>query len=220
MLTKYNWKMLEKHLKLPSERKYSGVYTDTDIAVLMNYGRSGINKYHHRLITHEPMFLNAIRLLIQYTSPACILEFGTLDGGLANYMSDVSKNLSEEIKIISFDIDTHGSSLNEAIDSVEIVQLDTFDIKQYALVNHELLTALPHPLVIIDDVGKNTIELFETMDPYLNKGDYLISCNTLNKDAHDELMEWAEGKYLVDTTFCDMFGENFIENPNGFLIKE
>ena len=92
--------MLEKHLKSSSERKFSGVYTDSDIAVLMNYGRVGGNKYKNRQIMHEPMFLNAMRMLIDHERPLYVMEFGTFDGGLSEYMSDIAKNIKHDIKII------------------------------------------------------------------------------------------------------------------------
>jgi cephalosporin hydroxylase len=211
--------MLEKHLKPSSERKFSGVYTDSDTAVLMNYGRVGGNKYKNRQIMHEPMFLNAMRVLIDHERPLYVMEFGTFDGGLSEYMSDIAKNIKHDIKIISYDIDFSRNVIQEPISDVELVQLDIFDIKNYLTVNHNMIANLEGPKFIIDDVGINTIELLEAIDPYLKKGDHFICCHTLNKNTHDGILNYIGDSYSVNTYACDMFGENFIENPNGFLVK-
>lgn len=211
--------MLEKHLKASNERKFSGVYTDSDIAVFMNYGRVGNNKYKNRQIMHEPMFLNALRTLIDFERPSYVVEFGTLDGGLSEYMSDTAKNFDHDMKIISYDIDFLGNSIQEPINNVELVQLDVYDIKNYLTIAHDMIAGLEGTKFVIDDIGINTIELLDAIDPYLKKGDHFICCHTLNKENHDKLMEYAENKYSVNIFACDMFGENFVENPNGFLVK-
>lgn len=211
--------MLDKHLKQPSERKYSGIYTDPNIGVLMNYGRVGVNRYNDRQIMHEPMFLNALRMLIDYERPSYVLEFGAFQGGLSAYMSDAAKNCDHQMKIISFDIDVyHSDSINQ-IDSVELVQLDVLDVKHYLTSSHEMIAGLQGKKFVIDDIGINTSELFFSIDPYLVPGDHYISCHTLDISTHDELLVAAEDEYLVNAMACDMFGENFVENPNGFLVK-
>ena len=211
--------MLEKHLKHPSERKYSGVYTDTDIGVLMNYGRVGANKYNDRQIMHEPMFLNALRTLIDYERPSYIFEFGVFKGGLSQFMSDAAKNCGHQMKIISFDIDIYNSDSINKIDDVELVQLDVLDIKHYLTMSHEIIANLEGTKFVIDDIGVNSLFLLDTIDPYLSKNDHFICCHTLNKEIHDQILDYASDKYSVNTLSCDMFGENFIENPNGFLVK-
>lgn len=212
--------MLEKHLKPPSERKYSGPYTDQDIALLMNYGRVGANYYDGRQIMHEPMFLNAIRTLIEYEQPSYILEFGTFRGGLAAFMSDAAKNSGNDTKVMSFDIDVNDRDIQRPIDGVEVIQLDVLDIEHYLTTNHEMMTSLVGKKFIIDDIGINTVELLKSLEPYLNSGDHFISCHTLNKENHDALLDYSNDLYEVNVLACDMFGENFIENPNGFLVKK
>jgi len=212
--------MLEKHLKPPSERKYSGLYTDHDIAVLMNYGRVGANYYDGRQIMHEPMFLNAIRTVVEYEQPSYILEFGTFQGGLAAFMSNIAKNSGYSMKVMSFDIDINDRDAQRPIDGVEIVQLDVLDISHYLTTNHEMITSLVGKKFVIDDIGINTVELLKSLEPYLNSGDHFISCHTLNKENHDALLDYSNDLYEVNVLACDMFGENFIENPNGFLVKK
>ena len=212
--------MLEKHLKPPSERKYSGPYIDQDIAVLMNYGRVSGNYYDGRQIMHEPMFLNALRTLIEYERPSYILEFGTFQGGLAAFMSDAAKNCGHSMKIISFDIDVNDRNTHRPIEGVEVVQLDVLDVKHYLTTNHDIMASLVGKKFIIDDIGVNTVELLESFEPHLSVGDHFISCHTLNKDNHDALLDYLDESYAVNVLACDMFGENFVENPNGFLVKQ
>lgn len=212
--------MLEKHLKSINERKYSGVYTDQDISVLMNYGRVGSNRYMNRQLMHEPMFLNALRILIDHERPEYVFELGTFHGGLSAYMSDVAKNCGHTMKIISFDIDVYGNEINQSIDGVEIVQLDVLDIKHYLTSNHDIIANMSGVKLVIDDIGVNSAELLDLINPYMNEGDHFVCCHTINVATHDSLMECASGSYSVNTLACDMFGENFIENPNGFLVKK
>jgi cephalosporin hydroxylase len=212
--------MLEKHLKPPSERKYSGPYIDQDIAVLMNYGRVSGNYYDGRQIMHEPMFLNALRTIIEYERPSYILEFGTLQGGLAAFMSDAAKNCGHSMKVISFDIDVNDRNTQRPIDAVEIVQLDVLDISHYLTTNHEMITSLVGKKLVIDDIGINTVDLLKSFESHLNTGDHFICCHTLNQENHDALLDYSNESYWVNALACDMFGENFIENPNGFLVKK
>lgn len=211
--------MLEKHLKSPSERKYSGVYTDPDIGVVMKYGRVGMNKYKDRQIMHEPMFLNAIRTLIDYERPNYIFEFGAFQGGLTSFMSDASLIHGHHVQIMSFDWDLREQPNYVAIPNAEFVRLDVFDVDTYLAENHQFFADINGCVMVIDDIGVNTTHLLDSFDKYLNSGDHFICCHTLDKDIHDSLMSAAEDKYAVNTLACDAFGENFIENPNGFLVK-
>lgn len=186
----------------------------------MNYGRVGANHYDGRQIMHEPMFLNALRTIIEYERPSYILEFGTLQGGLAAFMSDAAKNCGHSMKVISFDIDVNDRNTQRPIDGVEVVQLDVLDVKHYLTTNHEMITSLVGKKFVIDDIGINTVDLLKSFEPHLNSGDHFICCHTLNQENHDALLDYSNESYWVNALACDMFGENFIENPNGFLVKK
>ena len=97
--------MMDKYLRPPGERKYSGIYTDPEVALLMKYGRVGVNKYKGRQLMHEPMFLNALRMLIDYERPSHVLEFGSFQGGLTSFMSDSAMMHGHNMSITSFDWD-------------------------------------------------------------------------------------------------------------------
>lgn len=210
---------MEKHLKPPSERKYSGIYTDPDIGVVMNYGRVGVNRYKDRQIMHEPMFLNAIRTLIDYERPNYIFEFGSFQGGLTSFMSDASLIHGHHVQITSFDWDLREQPNQIAIPNAEFVRLDVFDVNTYLAENEQFLSDITGCIMVIDDIGINTTHLLNSFDAYLKKGDHFVCCHTLDEAVHDSLMLAAEDKYLVNTMACDAFGENFVENPNGFLVK-
>jgi cephalosporin hydroxylase len=135
-------------------------------------------------------------------------------------MSDAAKNCGHSMKVISFDIDVNDRNTQRPIDGVEVVQLDVLDVKHYLTTNHDVMASLAGKKFIIDDIGINTVELLESFEPYLSVGDHFISCHTLNKDNHDALLDYANESYVVNVLACDMFGENFIENPNGFLVKK
>ena len=161
--------------------------------------------------------MNALRLLICDLRPSHIIEFGTFEGGLTSFMSDVAASINSETRIISYDIDV--IKIVQQINNAEIVQLDIHQIEQYLRQNHDMIVALTGPKIIIDDIGEDSARLLSVLDPYVNPGDYFVSCGTLNEELHRSLMDAAADEYAIDTYYCDMFGENFIENPNGFLVK-
>lgn len=209
------------HLKHFGDRMFELPYDirDEHAMALMKRGRSGLNTWGARTIMHDPIFMNSLRLLMQEMRPKTIMEFGTFEGGLTSYMSDMSKVLGLETRIISFDIDGPSAKFPEPIPGAEFHQLDVFHIWQYVTDQHDELRNLEHPMIVIDDIGINTTDLIRALDVYLDSGDYFVSCHTTDEGAFADLAAWAEGFYLIDGYLCDIFGRNFIENPNGFLIK-
>ena len=209
------------HLKCFGDRMFETPYDNRDehAMTLMKRGRNGLNTWDGRVIMHDPIFMNSLRLLMHEIKPATILEFGTYEGGLTAYMSDLSRVMNLNANIVSYDVDLLSNKLSEPINNVELVHLDVFHIWKYVTDQHEFLMSLAHPLIVIDDVGQNTLEILRAMDVYLESGDYFISCHTGDAENFSEIAQWAEGRYMIDGYLCDLFGRNFIENPNGFLIK-
>lgn len=203
----------DRVFEIPYETK------DEHAMALMNRGRSGLNTWGRRTIMHDPIFMNSLRLLIEEIRPATVFEFGTFEGGLTSYISDMAKLLGINLKITSFDIDGPNSKFSDPVPNASFEQLDAFHIWQYVTDHHEALLNIEHPLVVIDDIGINTLELLRAFDVYMEPGDYFIACHTRNSDSFHEMASWAEGRYKIDGYLCDIFGRNFIENPNGFLIK-
>ena len=192
---------------------------DEHAMALINRGRSGLNTWGRRTIMHDPIFMNSLRLLIEEIKPATIFEFGTFEGGLTSYMSDMARLMEIETTIKSFDIDGPSQKFPEPIANASFEQLDAFHIWQYVTDHHEEMMDTQHPLVIIDDIGINTLDLMRAFDVYMEPGDYFIACHTKNSETFHEIASWAEGRYKIDGYLCDIFGRNFIENPNGFFIK-
>lgn len=192
---------------------------DEHTLAVINRGRNGLNTWRGRVIMHEPVFLNSLRLLIEELRPQTIIEFGTYEGGLTSYLSDIGSLFVDNLSIISYDIDLLSHKLEQPIPRTELSQLDVHHIWSHVTKTHDMLCNLPHPLMVIDDVGINTLDLLRAFDPYMERNDYFIFCQTMDSDSYGSLAEWAEGKYKIDGYLCDMFGRNFIENPNGFLMK-
>lgn len=209
------------HLKYFGERTYESPYDikDDHAMALMNRGRSGLNTWRGRVIMHDPIFMNSIRLLIEEIRPNTIIEFGTLSGGLTTYLSDMCHLFGVDTKILSFDIDNLTDRLGTLDECITVEVLDVFHIWKYVTEKHEELLGLDGPIMVIDDIGVNTLELMRALDVYLGQGDYFISCHTSDPQIFKEISLWAEGKYLIDGYLCDLFGRNFIENPNGFFVK-
>lgn len=208
----------------PSERVHEYPYQIRDELTmkLLNRGRTGLNTWRGIEVQHEPIFMNSLRLLIEELKPRTILEFGTYRGGLTTYMIDIMSLSCHDIlpTVISCDIDNTQNASPSSVMGADLRYLDVYGIWKFVSENHEELLGLEHPILVVEDVGLNTLEILRALDVYLNQGDYFVACHTRDQDAYIDLSTWTEGRYLVDSYLCDIFGRNFIENPNGFFIKK
>lgn len=207
-----------EYLKKPSERTFSGPYVESEHALMVRSGAVR-NRYMGRALPFEPNYLNAIRLIIDSVRPTIVIEIGALEGGLTAYVSDAIKLFGYEAHIFAYDIAVEPSS-RMAVDMAEFLAMG------YSLSSDEINKHLDDsdtysgPMLIIHNTWSELPAEFEAFHSSMRQGDVIATTSTSAEESHNEVMALAEGKLSVMARLCDLFGENNISNPNGFLIKE
>ena len=176
-------------------------------------------KWKGLTLMKDPMSLSIYLQLIQDVRPKTILEFGTYEGGSALWMLDQVSMLGFECDIHTFDINAQQVKLPDH-KNLFFHQLDNHCIAQYVEDNHDMLSNLEGPILMIEDSHVNVGVLLESMDPFLATGDYLIVEDTISINKYDEMLKFLlHHPYFVDTFYCDFWGTNNSWNINSFLIK-
>lgn len=180
-------------------------------------------------------------MLLYELQPKTIIEIGAFNGGGAIWLADCLELFGIEARVYSVDIDLSLLDEKAKADSrINFIQGDSNNIG--AAFPPELLSALPHPWLIIEDAHINlggVLEYFHQNG--LRSGDYLIVEDT-NKEhwklwadswddreemeqgskKMDDLRTWLqdrEDEYLVDTYYQDMYGYNGSKNWNSILKR-
>lgn len=204
-----------EYLKKPSERTISGPYVENDHVLAVRNGAVR-NRYMGRSLPFEPNYLNAMRLILESVRPSVIVEIGAIEGGLTAYMSDILHSFNYDFSIFAFDLAANPSSRP----SVYNAYFHSMDTGSIGLDIHEQLVTsgnVAGPMVVVHNVWDDPIAELNSCDKYMKNGDILVT--TCVPEYHDPVMEWADGKYEIMARLCDLFGENNIQNPNGFMIK-
>lgn len=176
-------------------------------------------KWKDLTLMKDPMTLSIYLQLLQDLKPKTILEFGTYEGGSALWIHDQMTSLNLECKIHTFDINSEGVNLSN-LESLLFHQLDNFHIIEYVKENYELFSSMERPVLVIEDSHVNLKELLQTIDPFLDTGDYLVVEDTLEYSKYCEMESFlSEHNYLVDRHYCDFWGVNYSWNINSFLKK-
>lgn len=176
-------------------------------------------KWQGLTLMKDPMTLSIYQQLIQDLKPKTIVEFGSFDGGSAQWMSDVNRAIKNDCTIYTYDIDTHPIKCYNT--DIVITQLDVNNIQQYVDDNFVVLKQLPRPILVIEDCHANVVELCRQVDRFLEVGDYLIIEDTLDIDKYHDLDTFmsSNNNYEVDRYYCDFWGLNNSWNVNSFLKK-
>lgn len=194
------------------------------------------NKWYTETLLKDPLTMNMYSILLQDKQFKTIFELGSYNGASAHWLKTLSKQYSNDVNVISFDItNPHGlSDVFKNIPNIEYVYLDTNDIKI-----DENLLSLPKPWLVIEDCHVNVVETLLYFDNYMTSGDYIIveDTNTLGPDTQmltqtepytkygDVKLKKVENfitksnKYLVDSYYCDLYGYNNTWQWNSVLCK-
>ncbi|MGB3236970.1 MAG: CmcI family methyltransferase [Geitlerinemataceae cyanobacterium] len=180
-------------------------------------------------------------MLLYELQPKTIIEIGAFNGGGAIWLADCLEIFGIEGRVHSVDIDLSMLDEKAKADSrVDFIQGDCNDIS--AAFPVDLLSALPHPWLIVEDAHINLVGVLEHFHQNgLQSGDYLIVEDTnkvhwtLWEDSWDDREEMEQGarkmddlrnwltkredEYLVDTYYQDMYGYNGSKNWNSILKK-
>ena len=200
---------------------WSSLFTKefNDIYQKIKFAKWNYLKWKDLTLMKDPMTLSIYLQLLQDLKPKTILEFGTYEGGSALWMHDIMISLNLECKIHTFDINSEKVRLPN-LESLIFHHLDNLHIIEYVKENYKLFSSLERPVLVIEDSHINVIELLQTIDSFIDTGDYLVVEDTLELSKYREMESFLSGHdYLVDRYYCDFWGVNCSWNVNSFLKK-
>lgn len=201
----------------------------------------GKHYYSYRGIplAKDPFDKALYEVLLYEVKPQTILEFGSFAGGSAVWLADLAKTFELDTHVYSMDIDL-GLVVAEARQHPGVTFIQGDCNKVANTLTADMLSKLPHPLVVIDDAHVNVVEVCEHLHRHaMQAGDYLIMEDTIpcipasfNTDRMADV-DWGDWKwqelnlflerhaaeYLVDRYYTDFFGYNATWNWNGFFKR-
>jgi cephalosporin hydroxylase len=179
-----------------------------------------------------------------HVRPRTIIELGTFAGGSAIWMADNLNSSGIDCHIYSIDIDLSlisKEAKKTKPDNVTFLQGDCNAIDQ--TLSPQMLTGLPHPVMIIEDAHVNVLNNLRYFHQFLQVGDYLVIEDTnpntpiyIGADPTDKQMPVPvydmrklkelkmflaehEEEYAVDSYFNDLFGYNACSQWNSIVRK-
>jgi cephalosporin hydroxylase len=195
-----------------------------------------------------PFQIVVTQQLVQELNPKTIIEFGSFKGGSALWVADIQQLSGRGSHVFSVDIDlSHLHPTVKKDPRITFIQGDSHHVEEVFPL--EKLSALPRPMLLIEDAHINTIGILEHFDKTLKNGDYIIVEDTnihYNNECYNAwrkqlsekdclaklanlnnklpaLNAWLAGKphrYAVDTNYTDPFGIlNGTKNWNSVLKK-
>ncbi len=192
------------------------------------------------LLEKDPMQIAAYPMLLRDLQPKTIIELGALKGGSAIWLADHLQLFGLEGKVYSVDNDLSQLDEKAKTDSrIHFLEGDCREIS--AVLPTELLSTLPHPWLVIEDVHDNLLGILEHFHHHgLETGDYLIIEDTnkfmwevwsdwedqelIQRGGRklDDLRDWLrlhEDEYQVDSFYQDLYGYNTSKNWNSILKR-
>lgn len=167
-----------------------------------------------------PFDLALYTRLIWELQPKTILELGSYQGGSGLWFADHMSVLCDVPGgVHSFDLHTQCIHENAKHPLLTFHHVDLSDVATF---DENMLMALPHPWLVIDDAHVQVFSIFSYLSDFLVSGDYyVIEDNPLmaNKEIIDGLQLVEEVGFLVDTYYTDAFGINLTCAPNAWLRK-
>lgn len=178
----------------------------------------------------NPFDLALYTKLIYELKPATLIEIGTAAGGSALWFSDLFKTFKLDCQI--FSIDANQSSSLE-LENVKFLQGEAEKLERNF--TQDFLCRLPKPLLLIEDSAhlyETTLACLRFFDPYLGLGDFIVVedgiVNDMVGQQYDQykngpnraiatFLEETLGRYEIDRSYCDYYGENVTWNTNGYI---
>jgi cephalosporin hydroxylase len=199
-----------------------------------NVRHAGVHYSYKGLIHLKPAIdLVLYSSLIWDLRPRTILEFGSLQGGSALWLTDQLDILCgrDYGDVHSFEL------CYECIDPRAAhprLQFHRADFRDLTTLDQTFLARLNHPWLVIDDAHENVADLARLMAQFMVEGDYYVvedyflghprrSSSVRNAFSPAAVLEAVIGfdelGFVVDTKYTDAFGTNVTAAPNGWLIK-
>jgi len=141
-------------------------------------------------------------LLVEEIRPGTIIELGTASGGGTTLWADLQKISGIPPNVVSMDIDPPEFSH----EGVTLIHGDSNCIEE--ALTDDLLSALPHPWLIIEDAHVNIDGVLEHFDRFMHPGDYIVIEDVEAESVLGPFLLSRPGRYTVDTHYTDFFGHN------------
>lgn len=199
---------------------------------LLTTFQAGVSRYSYRgrLCQKSPIDLALYSKLIWENRPATIVELGSLHGGSALWLADITRTYGLNTKIVSADI-RPVTDLND--ERIVFMQADAAALDRSALAS--LLPSLKRPWIVIEDASHQyqaTLAAMRYFGAILQPGEYMVVEDGIldelgwreqfgggpNRAIHEFLAE-QQGRFVIDETYCDYFGHNLTYNTNGYLKR-
>jgi cephalosporin hydroxylase len=194
----------------------------------------GMMDYDYRDVPMQkhPMDMALYTRLIWRLKPRSIIEIGSLAGGSAVWLGDTLKTFGIDGQVVSIDLTPPTPVYHPG--NVKFLQGDQTDLS--ATLTPKLIAELPRPWLVIEDAShhyKPTLAVLRFFDPLLRSGEYIViedaNMTEMGTDAgHDggparaicEFLGTRGADYVIDDRYCDLYGINVTENPNGYLRRK
>lgn len=186
--------------------------------------QSASQTYKDLLFFKTPFDLQLYSSLIWELRPATIIEFGSLQGGSALWLSDQQHAAGIDGQVHSFDL--FSRAVHDTAKKPGRTFFHQIDLNNAEDIDETFFLDLPRPWLVIDDSHVNLENLIPKLARLMAVGDYyvledifLYPANT-KIDRLNRLVDSIETAGLVvDTKYTDAFGYNVTCAPNGWLKK-
>jgi cephalosporin hydroxylase len=194
----------------------------------------GMLDYRYRDVPMQkhPVDIALYMRLIWELKPRTVIEIGSCAGGSAAWIGDTLKTFGVDGQVVSIDLTPPKPIYQPS--NVKFVSGDQNDLG--AALTPTLIAALPRPWLVIEDASHHygpTLAVLRFFDPLLRSGEYIIiedaNLTEMGTDAAyrggparaicEFLME-RNDDYEIDERYCDQYGFNVTENPNGYLRRK
>jgi cephalosporin hydroxylase len=169
-------------------------------------------------------------LLLWETRPATIVEIGSNRGGSALWFADTMRNFSIPCHVHSIDL--------KKVSDIEApgVTFHAGNARDLSATwSADFMRSLARPLLVIEDADHQavtTLAVLEFFDAWLKPGEYIVVEDGIVVDmgigksfgggpcaAIEQFLGKRGDSYVIDTKYCDWFGQNVTWNVNGFLRR-
>lgn len=189
-------------------------------------------KYRDLQFVKSPFDIAIYQLLVWNLKPATIIEVGSKEGGSALWFADLCRTYRLSTKIISVDLFPVTS-----FSDPQITFLAGNGRDLSPTLSDDLLGSLPRPWLVIEDADhtkKTTLAVLEFFHQWLKAGDYIVIEDGIMSDLYPvnfpnhtsgphlalkQFLGAEESFYMLDTFYCDFYGQNVTWNSNGFIKR-
>ena len=194
--------------------------------------QQGTMSYRYRglPLQKNPFDLAIYPVLLERTRPRTLIEIGSFAGGSALWFAEQGEQLGTGLRAYSVDLNPPADVSHP---SVTFLQGDARDLG--TVLTPAFLKALERPLMVVEDsshIAGTTAAVLDFFDPWLRPGEYIVIEDGILTDmrvadlydggplrAIHEFLARTAGRYEVDRTLCDTFGENVTWNVDGYLRR-